>query len=225
MRITTHSSRRLLPLVAALLAGAALTACGSSGSTNSAASAAAAGAGATGGRGAQLAACLKSHGVTLPPGFGRFRGGVTGASGSTWRFGPPGAGRGGGLLFGGGAGGPGGPGGASGGGGFRGRFANNPKLAAAFQACAGSARPNFNNSAVVKRFRAQRVAVVSKFVACVKAHGFSLPKPSFSGGPVFPLSLQKNKKFLAAARPCVSQLQFRPGPGGGAGATPGAAPA
>ena len=228
MRITTLTSRRALSLAAALLTGLALAACGSSGSTNSAASAAAGGSaasGATGARGA-LATCLKAHGVTLPAGFGRFRRGVTGASGAFRpgaAGGPPGGpgANGGGFLFGAGR-----PGGATGGRGFAGRFANNPRLAAAFQACAGSFRGRFNPGNAAQ-FRARRQQVVNQFIACVKQHGFTdVPTPNFSGsGPVFPLALEKNKKFLAAAKSCTSLLRFGGAAGPGGGAPPGGAPA
>ncbi len=57
---------------------------------------------------------------------------------------------------------------------------------------------------------------MTKFVACVKQHGYNLPTPNFSGkGPIFPAKIQTDKKFQAAARACASDL--RPA-GAGAGA-------
>jgi hypothetical protein len=182
-----------------------LAACGSSSNTASTASSSgsaasgAAGGGTAGGSAAtrsKFAACLKAHGVTLPsrPAGARRR--------------PNGGGEGGGFGGGGGFFGGGGGGGAGGGaGGPGGRF-NNPKMRAALQACGGGRFPQ-------RRFAPNKVAV-TKFVACVKQHGYNLPTPNFSGkGPVFPANIERNKKFQTAARACASDL--RPAGAGGSG--------
>ncbi|HWE13493.1 MAG TPA: hypothetical protein VG365_08280, partial [Solirubrobacteraceae bacterium] len=172
----THLHARRLPaltLTAALVA-LCLAACGSSSSTSSTGSAGAAGSGgaatssgSSSGSAANrttLAACLKAHGVTLPP-----RPAGAGQRPANGAGGGPG-------FFGGGGGG----GGAAGG-----RFANNPKLRAAFQACGGG------RASGGSRFRLSHAAV-TKFVACVKQHGYNLPSPNFSGkGPIFPASISK----------------------------------
>jgi hypothetical protein len=197
----THLRVRRLPaltLTAGLVA-LCVAACGSSSSTSSTSSAGAAGSsgsaasatasGPTSGAAAnrtKIAACLKAHGVTLParPGGGGRRP-ANGAGG-----GP-------GFFFGGG--------GAAGG-----RFANNPKLRAAVQACGGGR--GFGGGR-----RTLSHAAVTKFVACVKQHGYNLPSPNFSGkGPIFPASISKNSKFQAAARICQADLRpaGAPGPGG-----------
>ena len=110
-----------------------------------------------------------------------------------------GARRRGGFFFGGGAG--------------RG-FANNPKLRAAFQACGGGQFP-------ARRFSLNHAAV-TKFVACVKAHGYTLPAPNFSGkGGIFPRNIESNKKFQTASQACASDLRPAGAPGGPGGAPPG----
>jgi len=186
-----------------------VAACGSSsstGSSSSSSSSADGGGGGTSRTGAnrtKLTACLKSHGVTLPSrpagaggGAGGGGGGGTPPSGSGTRR------PGGGGFFGGGAGR---------------RFANNPKLQAAFKACGvqafgGRGRVGLNHAAV------------TKFVACVKQHGFDLPAPNFSGkGSVFPASIEKNKKFQSASKACAADLRPAGGPGG-AGAPGGGPP-
>jgi hypothetical protein len=105
--------------------------------------------------------------------------------------GPP---PGGGFFGGGGGSGPGGP-------------ANNPKLAAAIKACGGAnLRPG-------RRFRLSQTRV-NAYVACVRKHGYNLPKPNFSGkGPVFPSSIRSNPKFQAASKACQNLL-VRPRPVG-----------
>jgi hypothetical protein len=171
-------------LVLALgLVSAVLSACGSSSSTTSSTTTttASTAAGTNAARRAALRTCLAKHGVTLPsrpPGAGNNRP----------RNGTPPAG--GGLFFGGG-------GGANGN-----RFANNPKLAAAFRACGGQA---FRGGQ--RRFQLSHTAI-TKFVACVRKHGFAaMPSPNFSGkGPVFPASIRTNKKFVAASRACANLL-------------------
>jgi hypothetical protein len=194
MHITSVIRGRLPLLLGALVAASAIAACGSSSHTTSSAASAASGTSGTSAR-TTLVACLKQHGVTLPNG-GRFR--RPGGAGA----GPYG---GGGGLF----GGSGGNGGPPPGAGAGGRFAANPKLRAALQACGGSRfrRPTGTTAA---QFRQRREAQVATFVACVKQHGYTLPKPNFSGtGPVFPASIEKNKAFQAAAKSCASALQPR----------------
>ena len=101
--------------------------------------------------------------------------------------------------------------------GFFGRgggFANNPKLRAAFQAC--GARFGFGGG---QRFRLSRAAI-TKYVTCVRQHGYNLPTPNFSGkGPVFPSNIRGNTKFQAASRACQNRLVP---PGGGTSTTSGA---
>jgi hypothetical protein len=112
--------------------------------------------------------------------------------------------RGGGPPSGGGAGAPGG--GAPGGG--------SAKLQAAFKAC-GASTPGAQGGAG-GGFTRQTVA---KYVTCVRQHGYSLPKPNFSGkGAVFPASVQSNPKFKSANRTCQSLLR----PSGSPGSPPGA---
>jgi hypothetical protein len=189
-------------MVAALSVGGAIAACGSASSststssTTTTASAAAGGAGgANPARRAALTACLKQHGVTLParpPGGGAPGGGTgTGTTGSgtgTGTTGTTGTGttprRG---FFGGGGG-----------------FANNPKLRAAFQAC--GARFGVGGAGGGFRGRLSRTNI-TKYVTCVRQHGYTLPAPNFSGkGPVFPNNIRNNAKFQAASRACQSLL-------------------
>jgi hypothetical protein len=203
-------SRTLRPATLALVIAAAallLAACGSSSNTGSSSSAgsssaAASAGGASSAARSKFAACLKSHGVTLParPAGARRR--------------PPGGyGEGGarGFFFGGGAGdgksNGGGPPGA-------GRFSN-PKFRAALQACGGARFPQ-------RRFTPNKAAV-TKFTACVKQHGYDLPAPNFSGkGPIFPANIARDKKFQAAAKACASDLRPQgSGAGGASGAPPG----
>jgi hypothetical protein len=183
-------------LVTALL----LAACGSSSNTSSSSSSPSSGSeraapGPTSAARTKLVACLRAHGVTLPnrPAGARRR--PNGGEGGG------GFGGGGGFFFGGG--GDGGAGAAS-------RF-NNPKFRAALQACGGNRFPQ-------RRFTPNKAAV-TKFVTCVKQHGYNLPTPNFSGkGPVFPATIARNKKFQAAARSCASALRPPGAPGrGGAG--------
>jgi hypothetical protein len=188
----TRFRRSAMALLAAAFVAACLAACGSSTSTSSSTSSAAAsgsGASASSSRRSQLVTCLKAHGVTLP------------ARPAGTRRPPSGSQAGGGSFFGGGGGG---------GAGAGGRFANNPKLQAAFQACGGG-----------RGFGGRRVALnhaaVTKFVACVNQHGYKLPAPNFSGkGSIFPASISKNAKFQTAARACQADLRPAGAPAGGA---------
>jgi hypothetical protein len=188
------SFRRGAPvMLIVLVCGCLIAACGSSSSTTSPTAAASASSGSSGSsRFTALRACLKQHGVTLParrPGSGRPYGGGAPPNG-----GPPGGG-----FFGGGGGGGGGAGGRG--------FADNPKLAAALKACGGG---NFRSG---QRFRLSQTKV-NAYVACVRQHGYNLPKPNFSGkGPVFPSNIRSNPKFQAASKACQSLL-VPPRPGG-----------
>ncbi|MGO9819180.1 MAG: hypothetical protein ACLPTJ_00845 [Solirubrobacteraceae bacterium] len=187
-----NTNQKLATLVACVAAACLLAACGSASSSSSSA-AASAGAGAAAGR-SKLVACLKQHGVTLPSHPGGFRRPNSGSS-SSGSGTPPAGGYAGGGFFGGGFGG-----------GSGARFRNNPKLQAAFKACGASFsahRFNFAN----------RKVEIDKFVKCVRQHGYDLPTPNVSGtGPVFPRSIESNKKFETAARSCASLLAPRGGP-------------
>jgi hypothetical protein len=192
-----------------LVTALVLAACGSSSNTSSvsgSASNASAGAAAGGGQSSatrtKFVACLKAHGVTLPnrPPGARRRPNGGGEGGGPPAGGAPPGGGGGGFFFGGG----------SRKGRAAGRF-NNPKFRAALKACGGG---QFQR----RRFTPNKAAV-TKFVACVKQHGYDLPTPNFSGkGPIFPARIEQDKKFQTAARACASDLrpQGAPGaPGGG----------
>ena len=107
------------------------------------------------------------------------------------------------------SGGPGGPNGAQ-----------SSKFRAAFKACGadfGGGRFGRGGAGGFK----PSAAALAKFTACVDAHGYKLPKANTSGnGPIFPRSIESNKKFEAAAKACQSDL--RPSGGGsGAGSTSG----
>ncbi len=191
-----------------------LAACGSSSSasSSSASSGGASSAGAGGSTSAsrtKFAACLKAHGVTLPSRPAGQRPNSPGEGGP-----PPGGGQGGSPPYGGGGfffGGGNGQRRAA-----PGRF-NNPKFRAALQACGGG---RFTQ----RRFTPNKAAV-TKFVACVKQHGYTLPAPNFSGkGPIFPAAIERNKKFQAASKPCAAQLrpQGTPGASGGGSSSGGA---
>lgn len=206
MSITKGSSttmNHLRTVRLAMLAGTVvataivLAACGSSSNTSSSSassgSAARAAGGANSAARSKFVACLKAHGVTLPnrPAGARRR--------------PPGGGYGGGFggggFFGGGGGTGGGPGAS--------RSAN-PNFRAALQACGGG---RFTQ----RRFTPTKAAV-TKFVACVKQHGYNLPTPNFSGkGSIFPAAVARDKKFQAAARACASDLRPAGAPGPGQG--------
>jgi hypothetical protein len=187
----------------ALALGGVIAACGSAGgssstssssATSTTASAAAPGA-PNSARRAALVACLKQHGVTLParpagaPGAGGGTGTGTGTTGTgtTPRRG----------FFGGG-----------------GRFANDPKLRAALQAC--GARFGFGGGRFGGRISH---ATITKYVTCVRQHGYNLPNPNFSGkGPIFPANIRTNAKFQAASRACQSIL-IPPRPSGSGSGT------
>jgi hypothetical protein len=196
-------------VLTAAVAAVALAACGSSSSGSTTASAAAATGSST--SRAKLQSCLKQHGVTLPTGFGKRRpgfgsgnggpppGGGTPPAGST----PPGGGT------------P--PGGRSGtfpndrgGGHFD--SARSKKLRAAFKACGANFGGHRPGGAPGGGFKPS-AAALQKFSACVKQHGYTLPKPNTSGnGPIFPRKIESDKKFQTASRACASDL--RPSGGG-----------
>ncbi len=204
--------RGALFTILALALGCLIAACGSASSSSSTTGSAgasssstttSASSGAAGGTSAgrtALVACLKSHGVTLP---NRPAGAPPAAgtgTGTTGTGGPPGGG-----FFGGGSGS-----------GAR-RFANNPKLQAAFKACGanfGFRRGNF----------AGRIShtTITKYVTCVRQHGYDLPNPNFSGkGPIFPSNIRTNPKFVSASKACQSIL-VPPRPSGGTSTNSGA---
>lgn len=196
-----HAPRVVALAFAVVAIAGLLAACGSSSSTSSSSSSSASSSAAAGTSGsssggsasrtaarAKLTTCLKQHGVTLPS----RPAGSKPPSGSGGGYG----GGGGGHFF--------------GGGGAGGRFKANPKLAAAFKACGGAA--GFRHPA--GGFHISHTAI-TKFVSCVKQHGFTLPKPNFSGkGSVFPASIEKNAKFQAASRACRADLMPAGGPAG-----------
>ena len=83
---------------------------------------------------------------------------------------------------------------------FRGG-APNPKLQAALKACGAkfSGRGRFRGAISHQN--------IEKYVACVRAHGYNMPNPNFSGhGSVFPANIRSNPKFQAASRACQSLL-------------------
>lgn len=193
----------LLPMVA-IAAGGLIAACGSasssssSSSTSSTTSTAAASASNSNpsARRAQLVACLKSHGVTLPSRPAGSGGGSAGSgTGTTGTGTTPRR-----FFFGGGGG-----------------FAANPKVRAALQACGGA---NFRGG---QGFRGQISHTrIDNYVACVRKNGYDMPNPNFSGkGPIFPANIQSNPKFQAASKKCQSLL-IRPRPSGGTSTTSGA---
>jgi hypothetical protein len=237
LKLIDKAPRGALAILGALALGCLIAACGSASSTSSSsgttttASAAAGGAGGTNGtRRAALVACLKQHGVTLParpPGAPGAPGGA--APGGGTGTGTTGTGTTGTGTTGTGTTGTGTTGtgtaprrGFFGGGGG---FAANPKLRAAFQAC--GARFGFGAGAR-GGFRARLShTAITKYVACVRQHGYNLPNPNFSGkGPVFPANIRSNAKFQAASRACQSILAPpRPsgsGSGSGTSTTAGA---
>jgi hypothetical protein len=204
-------SRKVGALVSCLVVSGLLAACGSSTSSSSSSARAVAGAGTSrfAADRAKLVACLKQHGVTLPsrPGGG-FRHRFTPGGGQS-DTGSGGSGSGGSGQS--GSGGP--PHGGFGGGGFfGGRAGSDPKLQTAFKACAS----DFPHGRSTFRGAAHQTAV-TKFVTCVRRHGYDLPKPNFSGkGPVFPSNIQANPKFQAASKPCAKLLVAHGGPPQGA---------
>ena len=217
----------------ALALALCVAACGSSSSAPTATRAASTSTTATGttpARNAAFTTCLKQHGVTLPARRGGFRGGHGGFFGGGG--GAPGTGTGT-TPQGTGTALPPGQGPPNGGGFFRGG-GRNPKFAKAFQACSkdlpAGFRGRFGPGAGRRGFgRAHfQTTTLNKFVACVKQHGYTLPKPNTSGsGPVFPRSIEADKQFQVAAKSCESILTSgfrgtRPGGATGTSTTSGA---
>jgi hypothetical protein len=223
LKLIGKAPRGALVALAALALGVLVGACGSasSSSTSSAGgtgtTASASGGGAAGGAGANsarraaLAACLKQHGVTLPsrpagaPGGGPAGSGAAGGGTGTNGTGTNGTGTSGtgatprrGFFFGGGG------------------FAANPKLRSALQAC--GAKVGFRGGTGA-RARLSHTAI-TKFVTCVRQHGYNLPNPNFSGkGPIFPANIQSSKTFQAASRACQNLLVPTRPPGGSSSGT------
>jgi hypothetical protein len=215
LKFIGNAPRGGLVTVVVLALSGLIAACGSAssssgsasatGSTSTTASAAAGGTGPNSSRRTALVACLKQHGVTLPsrpagapPGGGTGTGTTgtgttgTGTTGTATR-----SRRGG--FFGGGRG-----------------FANNPKLRAAFQAC--GAKFGFGGGGQGFRGRLSHTAI-TKYVTCVRQHGYNLPNPNFSGkGPIFPANIRTNQKFQSASRSCQNLLA-PPRPSGSGGGT------
>jgi hypothetical protein len=191
--------------LAAATVSVALAACGSSSSSTSSQSSGAAN-GANGSQRAAITACLKKQGITPPARTGgNGPGGPPGGPGGA----PGGAGgpAGGGGLFGGGNGGPGG----------------NSKFRAALQKC-GLRRPGGGRGGSAVSTPAGRAAL-TRFTACVKKNGYTLPAPNLSGsGPVFdPKKVNRNDpKFVAAVAKCQAFIPRPPGPAGAGGPPPGA---
>ena len=85
--------------------------------------------------------------------------------------------------------------------------APNSKLQTALKAC-GATFPSGRRSAAASK------QAIQKYTACVRDHGYKLPKPNLSGrGPVFPSSDRSNAKFQTASRACQNLLA----PSGGSG--------
>jgi hypothetical protein len=215
LKLIGKAPRGALYTFVALALGCLIAACGSASSTTTSSASAGAsnsgtttsassGAGPNSARRTQLVACLKQHGVTLPA---RPAGAPPGGTGGGSGAGGAGSGTGTGttprrgFFFGGG-----------------GAFANNPKMRAAFQAC--GAKFGFGGGA---RFRGNiSHTTITKYVTCVRQHGYDLPNPNFSGkGPVFPANIRTNPKFVTASRACQSIL-VPPRPGGGTSTNSGA---
>jgi hypothetical protein len=206
--LLTFIALALSCLVAACGSASSSSTTGSAGASSSSSTTASASTGAGGGansaRRAQLVACLKQHGVTLPsrPAGAPSGGGGTGTgtgTGTTGSGRPPGGG-----FFGGGAGG---------------RFANNPKLQAAFKACGANFgfRRGGNFTGRISH------TTITKYVDCVRQHGYNLPNPNFSGkGSVFPANIRTNQKFLTASKACQSILVPARPAGGGTSTNSGA---
>ena len=188
MKLIANAPRGALLTVVVLVLGGLIAACGSASSsstttsTSTTASAAAGSGGPNATRRVALAACLKQHGVTLPARPRGNTGPPGGGTGTTGTGTTPRRG----FFFGGG-GGP----------------AANPKFRAALQAC--GAKFGFRGG---QGFRGRIThTTITKYVTCVRQHGYNLPNPNFSGkGPIFPANIQSNKKFQAASKACQSLL-------------------
>lgn len=167
----------MILVLAATAVTLAVAACGSSSNTKS--SPTSANASGAAGATANVAACLRKHGVTLP----------AGGNGQPPAGGPPPGGASGGPPNGSGSAPAGFPGGA-----------NASKFQAALKAC-GVKVPARPNGARLSR------GAIQKYVACVRQHGYRLANPNFSGkGPVFPAGIRSNTKFQKASAQCQSLL-------------------
>lgn len=136
-------------------------------------------------------ACLKEKGVDLP----EFKGGEGGPPGGANGEPPEGFE----PLEGGGGGPP--SGGAAG--------AVSEEQKQTFEECGvempefkgpgGAGGPNVNSAAFKKQ--------VKEYVACVRAHGYELPEPDFSGeGPIFERSESESSAFKKASAKCSNLL-------------------
>lgn len=215
MKLRSRAPRGAVALLVALTAALGVAACGSSSnntntkttSKNASATTTKNGSGTSASR-AAFTTCLKQHGVTLPKGrAGGFGPGGFGSGTRTNTAPPTGTtshrGYGGGGFFG---------GSGAAGRGFAGR---NSKFAKAFRACGsklGSGAGFFGRGRIPGGggAAAGRVhfatAALKAFVTCVRKNGYAaMPEPNASGK--FPLSVEKNAKFQAASRKCVSVLQ------------------
>lgn len=206
MRWTKRAPRGALLILTALIASAAIAACGgssNSGKTTTSKNAASTSTSKSGASRTAFTACLKQHGVTVPAGRGGF--GFRG-NGTTPGGAPPTGAGGGGFAGGGFAGG-------GGGGGFAG---GNSKFAKAFQACrsklgsSGFARGRSTPGAGGRSFTPHFSATeLRSYVSCIRKNGYpSMPEPDTSKGAksVFPASVEKNAQFQAASRKCQSIL-------------------
>ncbi len=210
MKLRNGAPRGAVAMLVAVTAALGVAACGSSNNTSKKTTSTNASATTTTGASrAAFTACLKQHGVTLP-------------KGRTGGFGPGGFGSGtgtnaapptgttshrrfpGGGFFGGGAAG-------------RGFAGGNSKFAKALRACGSKlgsgagffGRGRFPGAGAAGqrtgRFHFAATALKA-FVTCVRKNGYAaMPEPNASGR--FPLSVEKNAKFQAASRKCVSILQ------------------
>jgi hypothetical protein len=178
-------SRHVILVLAATAVTLAVAACGSSSNTKS--SSTSANASGAAGATANVAACLRKHGVTLPAGGNGQP--PAGGNGQPPAGGPPPGGASGGPPNGSGSAPAGFPGGA-----------NASKFQAALKAC-GVKVPARPNGARLSR------GAIQKYVACVRQHGYKLANPNFSGkGPVFPADIRSNTKFEKASAQCQSLL-------------------
>jgi hypothetical protein len=208
--------RALVAGLATLLLALPLAACGSSSddagtaAASTTANATTTAAGLPGARDrAALAACMRDQGVELPRPSPRARtfqreGGRGGDGAPDRGFGRGGeAGRG--ARFRGPAG--------SARGGFAGRFsgADRSRVQAAFQKCGGRfGRFTRGGGPAGARAGAPSRAVLERFVACVRSHGYDLPDPNVSGrGAVFDDARvdRDDPVFQRASRACQQLLQ------------------
>jgi hypothetical protein len=202
--------RRILLMTLAVLSAVAIAACGSSSSSPSGSSSSSASA-----QFAKYQSCLKSHGATVPThNFKRPSGsqGGTAATDATPPSGRSGTPPRGGFKKGSHTPPAGGFTGKQAAGGAEGKVSK--KQEAAFKACAtdmpkaASSSAGRGGGAAAAGVAQYSAATLKKVTACVKKNGYDLPTANTSGtGPVFPRSIESNKKFEAAAKPCQSLLR------------------